>query len=133
MPSTSSRAADTAAHARRARIARLDRLADSLDTRFRVFGVPVGWDSILGLIPGVGDVVTAGPGVIMFYEASRMGARKRDMARIAANTGIDMLVGGIPILGDAFDVVFKSHRRNIEILKAELARVEAAEASNSER
>ncbi|WP_274424500.1 DUF4112 domain-containing protein [Chelativorans sp. YIM 93263] len=132
MPSTSSPAADADARSRRARIARLDRLAHSLDAKFRVFGVPVGWDSILGLIPGVGDVVTAGPGVIMFYEATRMGARKRAMVLIASNTGIDMLLGGIPILGDAFDVVFKSHRRNIEILKRELARIEAAEGRDVE-
>ena len=131
MPSTSSPAADVV-RARRARIARLDWLAERLDARFRVFGYPVGWDSILGLIPGVGDVVTAVPGLIMFYEARRMGARKRAMGRIAINTGIDMLVGGIPVLGDAFDVVFKSHRRNIAILKRELAHVEAAEARGSE-
>ncbi len=127
MPSTSSPAAETA-KARRDRIARLDRLADTLDTRFRVLGIPVGWDSIIGLVPGLGDLVTAGPGIIMFYEANRIGARKRAMAKIAANTGVDMLIGGIPLLGDAFDVFFKSHRRNIEILKHELARVEEAES-----
>lgn len=125
MPSTSSPAADR--DARRARIARLDRLADTLDARFRVFGFPVGWDSILGLIPGVGDVVTAGPGAVMLWEGYRMGARKRSLARIAANTGVDMVLGGIPLIGDAFDVVFKSHRRNIDILKRELARIEAGE------
>lgn len=123
MPSTSSQDAEGAR--RHARIARLDRMADALDARFRVFGFPVGWDSILGLIPGVGDVVTAGPGVAMIYEGYRMGARKRSMARMAANTGIDMVLGGIPLLGDAFDLVFKSHRRNMSILKHELARIEA--------
>lgn len=128
MPSTSLPGADFSKRARRHRIARLDRLADTLDAKFRVFGVPVGWDSILGLIPGLGDVVTAGPGLIMFYEANRMGARRRAMARIAANTGIDMLIGAIPILGDAFDVIFKSHRRNVDILKRELARIEEIEA-----
>lgn len=128
MPSTSSPAADPLKDARRARIARLDRLADHLDARFRIFGFPVGWDSIIGLIPGLGDVVTAGPGAVMFYEAYRMGARKSAMARIAVNTGIDMVVGGIPVLGDAFDVVFKSHRRNVDILKRELAHIEDAEA-----
>ncbi|GGA27497.1 DUF4112 domain-containing protein [Neptunicoccus cionae] len=120
-------------HDRRARIERLDRLADKLDTRFRVFGIPVGWDSILGLIPGVGDLITAGPGAVMFYEAHKMGARKRAKVKIAANTGVDMLIGGIPLVGDLFDVVFKSHRRNIEILKQELERVEAAEQRETAR
>ncbi|MBR9864813.1 MAG: DUF4112 domain-containing protein [Rhodobacteraceae bacterium] len=138
MLSTSSPAADVPAvergfQDRRARIERLDRLADTLDTRFRIFGIPVGWDSILGLIPGVGDVVTAGPGAIMFYEAHRIGARKRAKMKIAANTGIDMLIGGIPLVGDLFDVVFKSHRRNIEILKQELERIETAEQTERAR
>lgn len=129
MPSTSSQDAERAA--RRRRIDRLDRLADTLDARFRVFGFPVGWDSILGLIPGVGDVVTAGPGAVMFWEGYRMGARKRSLARIAANTGIDMVIGGIPLIGDAFDVAFKSHRRNIDILKRELARIETREGDTA--
>ncbi|WP_299046441.1 DUF4112 domain-containing protein [uncultured Tateyamaria sp.] len=131
MPYTSSPADDAATTqaraARRDRVARLDRLATALDARFRVFGIPVGWDSILGLIPGVGDVATALPGAAMFYEARRMGARRRARTRIAINTGIDLAVGAIPLVGDLFDLAFKSHRRNIEILKAELARTEAQE------
>ncbi len=94
--------------------------------------MPFGWDSILGLIPGIGDAVTAVPGAVMLYEASRMGARKRAMARIVANTGIDMLIGGIPVIGDAFDVIFKSHRRNIDILKKELALLAPADAEQTE-
>ncbi|APX10525.1 DUF4112 domain-containing protein [Tateyamaria omphalii] len=135
MPYTSSHADDPGAArittqeraARRNRVARLDRLATKLDARFRVLGIPVGWDSILGLIPGVGDIATALPGAAMFYEARRIGARRRACTRIAINTGIDMAVGAIPIVGDLFDIAFKSHRRNIEVLKAELARIEARE------
>ncbi|PLS21594.1 DUF4112 domain-containing protein [Neptunicoccus cionae] len=132
-PVANGHAMERDAEDRRARIARLDRLADTLDTRFRIFGIPIGWDSILGLIPGVGDLVTAGPGAIMFYEAHRIGARKRAKVKIAANTGIDMLIGGIPLVGDLFDVVFKSHRRNIEILKQELERIETAEQTERAR
>lgn len=137
MPSISSHAdkpadarmRDTDREARKKRIDRLDRLATTLDSKFRipVLGIPVGWDSILGLIPGVGDLVTALPGAAMFYEARRMGARKRASFRIAANTGIDMAFGAIPLVGDAFDLVFKSHRRNMAILKDELARIETNE------
>ena len=116
---------------RRDRIDRLDKLATALDARFRIpgLGLPVGWDSILGLIPGVGDIVTALPGAAMFYEARRMGARRRAALRIALNTGVDLALGAIPIVGDAFDLVFKSHRRNIAILKDELARIEASETN----
>lgn len=118
---------------RRDRVARLDRMATALDGRFRIpgLGIPVGWDSILGLIPGIGDAVTALPGAAMFYEARRMGARKRAAGRIVMNTGIDLVLGAIPLVGDIFDVAFKSHRRNIAVLKDELARIEAREAGRT--
>ncbi|MGK7654684.1 DUF4112 domain-containing protein [Roseovarius sp. B08] len=107
---------------RTARLDRLDRMARTLDTKFRlpVLGVPVGWDSILGLIPGLGDLVTVGPGAWMILEGHRMGARKRVLGRMALNTGIDTVLGGIPLLGDAFDLFFKSHRRNVALLRREL-------------
>ncbi|MGR3512030.1 MAG: DUF4112 domain-containing protein [Paracoccaceae bacterium] len=124
MPSISSHAAK-----RRARIARYERLADALDSRFRIpgLGLRVGWDSILGLVPGVGDVVTAGPGAAMILEGVRLGARKRALVRMGMNTGIDMTLGSVPVLGDVFDAYFKAHRKNVGILKAELARIERAE------
>lgn len=140
MPSISSQESDFSSVARQApesrirrdRIARLDKLATRLDGQFRIpgLGLRVGWDSILGLIPGVGDFATALPGAAMFYEARRMGARKRAAARIAANTGVDLILGTVPLVGDAFDLFFKSHRRNIAILKAELSRIEQEEKSN---
>lgn len=107
------------------RVARLDRLSKTLDTRFRIFGIPVGWDAILGLIPGVGALVTLGPGAAMIAETARMGGRKRVMARMAANTAADMALGSLPLLGDLADVFFKSHRRNVALLKAEHARLTA--------
>nr|WP_025312813.1 DUF4112 domain-containing protein [Roseibacterium elongatum] len=105
-----------------ARLARLDRLADQLDARFRFFGIRFGWDSILGLLPGVGDVASAAPGVYIITEAARMGARRRVLARMGLNTAADVVIGGIPVLGDAFDVAFKANRRNIALLKREMAR-----------
>ena len=68
---------------RTGRLARLDRLANTLDTKFRmpVLGIPIGWDSILGLIPGVGDLITLGPGAWIVVEGYRMGARKRVRTR----------------------------------------------------
>ncbi|MEQ8255714.1 MAG: DUF4112 domain-containing protein [Roseovarius confluentis] len=107
---------------RTARLARLDRLANTLDSKFRIplLGIPVGWDSILGLIPGVGDLVTLGPGAWIIVEGHRMGARKRVLGRMALNTGVDTVIGGIPLIGDAFDLFFKSHRRNVALLRRDL-------------
>lgn len=111
-------------HDRAARLARLDRLAHRLDARFRVpgTGVRAGWDSILGLVPGIGDLATAGPAAYMLVEGWRLGARKRTLLRMFANSGVDLLIGGVPILGDAFDVFFKANQRNIALLKSDIAR-----------
>tara|TARA_R110002020_G_scaffold400596_10_gene610944 strand:+ start:47083 stop:47484 length:402 start_codon:yes stop_codon:yes gene_type:complete len=124
MPSTSSPESE-----RRARVMRLEALSKRLDTRYRipVLGIPFGWDSIIGLIPVFGDAVTALPSVAMIYEGHRMGARKRVLARMGGNTALDALMGGIPVVGDLFDLLFKSHRKNIRLLMAELDRVETSE------
>jgi hypothetical protein len=122
MPSTSSPVPNRPDHA--ARLARLDRLADQLDARFSLLGIRFGWDSVLGLIPGLGDVATAAPGIYIITEAARMGARRRVLARMGLNTATDFVIGGVPLLGDVLDVAFKANRRNIALLKRDMARVE---------
>ena len=108
------------------RLARLERIASTLDARFRLPGTQLrfGWDSIVGLVPGIGDLVTSVPAAYMIYEGARMGARKRTIARMTANSAIDLVVGGIPLLGDAFDLLFKSHKRNAALLTQEANRLE---------
>lgn len=133
MPFKSMVAAQKFRRARRGRVARLDWMADKLDARFRIpgLGLRIGWDSIIGLVPGIGDFAMALPGIAVLYEAGRMGARRGAMLRIAANTGIDAVLGGIPVFGDIFDVLFKSHRRNVDILKQELDRIERHEKNEA--
>lgn len=106
------------------RMARLERTARLLDTRFRLplIGVRVGWDSILGLVPGVGDLATTLPAGWMMIEGYRMGARKRTLARMGANAVVDLVIGGIPLIGDLFDIAFKSHTRNLALLQADMQR-----------
>ncbi|WP_439124026.1 DUF4112 domain-containing protein [Marivita sp.] len=119
MPYTSLPVADAAD-----RMARIERVAGLLDTRFRlpVIGIRVGWDSILGLIPGLGDAVTTVPAGWMIWQGYQMGARKRTLARMSFNAGIDLIVGGVPIIGDVFDVAFKSHKRNVALLQTDMQR-----------
>ena len=120
MPSTSSHAADRAR-----RIARLQRLANGLDSRFRIPGTQIrfGWDSVLGLVPGIGDLVTTVPAAIFLIEGWRLGVRKRTLARMGVNSALDLTIGGLPVIGDAFDVFFKANRRNLALLEAELDQV----------
>jgi hypothetical protein len=105
----------------RARIAdrldRLERLAHTLDSRYSVLGIRFGWDSILGLVPGLGDLATLGPAGFILLEAHRMGAPTSLKARMAANSGLDWLVGSVPLLGDALDVWLKANRRNVALLR----------------
>jgi hypothetical protein len=103
---------------------RLDRLAVLLDDRFVIPGLKVraGLDSVIGLVPGVGDLVTGGMSVYILLQARRFGLPRHVQARMLANIGIDVAVGSIPILGDIFDVAFKSNRRNMKLLRRHLAR-----------
>lgn len=106
-----------------AEIEKLDRLSTLLDSKFRVPFTPIrfGWDSLLGLIPGVGDVAALGPSAFLIYRAYAMGARKRTIGRMALNTGLDFFIGAVPLLGDVFDLFYKANNRNFALLKKELA------------
>ncbi|WP_292284850.1 DUF4112 domain-containing protein [Marivita sp.] len=120
------------------RLARIERVAGLLDTRFRIplLGIPIGWDSLLGLVPGLGDAVTTVPAGWMIWHGHQMGARKRTLARMGVNAGIDLVIGAIPLVGDLFDIAFKSHIKNLALLQSEMRRdlshAELEEVQNAE-
>ena len=103
----------------------LERYEEWLDAKFRlpVVGYRFGLDGLIGLIPGVGDVATAAVSSVFIADAWKRGARKRVLARMAANVGIDFVVGTIPLVGDLFDFAFKSDTMNLRLLKAERERL----------
>lgn len=105
-----------------AELAQLRRLAHLMDEAFElpILGVRVGLDSILGLIPGIGDVAGAVAGGWIVLSAVRFGASASVVARMLLNLGGDALVGAVPLLGDIFDVAFKANRRNIRLLELHL-------------
>ncbi len=80
-------------------------------------GLRVGLDSIVGLVPVVGDVITAAMGAWLVWEARNLGMSKFHLARMAGNVGFDTLVGAIPLVGDVFDFAFRSNSRNLRIVK----------------
>ncbi len=98
---------------------KLERLAQRMDRAFRVplAGVRVGWDSIAGLVPGIGDALALAPAGYILYRGFRMGASAPVLARMAANIGIDTLIGSIPLAGDLFDVAWKANTRNTALLR----------------
>ena len=80
----------------------------------------VGLDSLVGLIPVVGDLATAAMGAWIVWEARNLGMSKWQLARMAANVGFDTLVGAIPFAGDVFDFLFKSNTKNLRIIRKHL-------------
>jgi hypothetical protein len=102
------------------RLARLDALAALLDTAFIVPGTNIrfGFDALVGLVPGIGDAVTTAISLYIVHEARQLGAPGHLIARMLGNVVVDGLVGSIPLLGDAFDVMWRSNVRNMRLLRA---------------
>ncbi len=80
-----------------------------------------GIDPILGLLPGIGDVLGAGFGFAILYDAARCKVRRWTQFRIALNVLINAVFGAIPVLGDLFSLSFKSNARNYKLLASDLA------------
>jgi uncharacterized protein DUF4112 len=104
------------------RLAQVKWLANLLDDAFRIPGTPLrfGWDSVLGLFPGLGDVLTSALSLLIVHHAWQTGASKLTLARMLGNVSIDFVVGAIPLLGDMFDVVWKANRKNARLLEQHL-------------
>ena len=110
---------------------RIEAMEALLERLFVVPGInrPVGLDSLVGLIPVVGDVVTAGMGAWLVWEAHNLGMSKLQLARMAGNVGFDTLIGAIPFVGDIFDFAFRSNSRNLKIIRRHLDRHHPASAT----
>lgn len=106
------------------RLNRLRSIARLLDARFGIpgTGLRLGLDSILGLVPGVGDAATAAVSLYILMEARRMGVGTPALLRMGWNVAVDLGLGAVPVLGDVLDFFWKSNLRNIDLLEADLAR-----------
>ncbi len=82
----------------------------------------VGLDAIIGLVPVIGDVITAAMGAWIVWEARSLGLSRWQLARMSANIGIDMVLGAVPFVGDAFDLLFRSNSLNLTIIRKHLDR-----------
>ena len=100
----------------------LDLLSHVLDDWFRIPGTSFrfGIDGIIGLIPGVGDILGGLASSIIVLAAWFRGVPYVTILRMVANVGIEVGVGLIPFLGDWFDVAWKANRRNYALLERSL-------------
>ena len=80
-------------------------------------GYSIGLDPIIGLIPGIGDLIGTAISGFIVYHAHRAGAPKPTVLRMMVNVGVDSAVGAIPFLGDVFDFAFKSNQKNLALYR----------------
>ena len=108
----------------RNRLQRIDRLTEWLDASIPVpgLGMTIGWDTIIGLLPGVGDLATTAMSAWIINEARHLGVSKFTLARMMANTGADALIGSVPLVGDLFDAAFKANVKNLKLLRKSLTK-----------
>ena len=97
----------------------LDHLARVLDDYFGIPGTRIrfGLDPIIGLIPGIGDTLTSIVSFLIVVAGWRRGLPMVTLARMVANIALDDLLGAVPVLGDMFDVFWKSNRMNLALLR----------------
>ncbi|MCZ8018789.1 DUF4112 domain-containing protein [Novosphingobium sp.] len=105
----------------RRRIEVLERLLEGL-VEIPVLRRKVGLDAIAGVVPVVGDLLTAGLGLYLVWEARNLGLPKWQLWRMAANVGFDSLIGAVPVAGDLFDLLYRSNTRNLRIIRKHLDR-----------
>lgn len=101
----------------------LDLLSHLLDDFLRIPGTSIrfGLDGIVGVIPGIGDVIGGVASCIIIVAAWIRGVSYVTLARMVANVGIEVVVGSIPVVGDMFDIAWRANRRNYALLAGSLA------------
>jgi len=105
-----------------AQLARLEALANLMDAQFNIplLPIPIGLDTIVGLVPVVGDTISVGVSGFIVAGSHRLGVPKHHLTKMGANMFIDWLIGLVPIIGDLFDVGWRANLRNVTIARAHL-------------
>ncbi len=101
----------------------LQRVEILLDEAFRIPGTSLrfGLDGVIGLVPGLGDVLAGLLSLLIPLAAWTRGLPYITLLRMAANLALGVLIGSIPLVGDVFDIAWKANRRNYQLLRRHLA------------
>ncbi len=116
----------------RRRLQRLDNLAELLDESIRIPGIGyrIGYDALIGLIPGVGDLAGLMFGTYIVLESARFKVPRSTLLRMIANVLLEAAIGTIPLVGDIFDATYKSNLRNLRLLRTRIAAPESVPKSD---
>jgi hypothetical protein len=116
----------------RQRFEALRKLQHLLDNAFRVPGTRFrfGWDPVIGLVPWLGDALTAALSCVMVVQAHHMRVPRVVQLRMLGNIAIDLAVGAVPLVGDVADVFWKSNAKNMALLERHARDGQSARASD---
>lgn len=105
-----------------AALARLDRFSYYTDSNIRVpfTRLRFGLSPVIGLVPVVGDLAGLLLSLYVLHEARKVNASKRIQAKMIRNMLIEFVGGLLPVVGDAFDAIYKANTRNTELLRVYL-------------
>ena len=105
-----------------AAMARITSVAKLMDSLFAIPGtrIRLGVDSLLGLVPVVGDIAAQVVSGYLIWEAKQLGVSKLTLWRMVGNTLIDTVIGAVPLVGDAFDIAFRANMKNLRLLQRHL-------------
>jgi len=98
-----------------------EQIAWLMDSSISIGRFSIGLDAIIGLIPGLGDLLTSLIGYWIVVRAMQAGVHRAAILRMVANLGVDALVGIVPVVGDMFDMAFKANMKNIKIYREALS------------
>jgi hypothetical protein len=113
----------------RAVLQRLDKFSRLTDSSIRIpfTRFRIGVEPIIGLVPVVGDIAGLVLSGYVLLEAQRVGASREVKVKMLRNMGIDFLGGLLPVVGDAFDAIYKANIRNTQLLRRYLEKELAEE------
>lgn len=101
---------------------RLEAIAKLMDARFHlpILPIPIGLDTIVGLIPGIGDTISLGVSGVIVAGAKKLDLPNHHLLQMGANIFVDWLIGLVPVIGDLFDIGWQGNMRNVRIARRHL-------------
>ena len=110
----------------------LRKVAQLLDSAFVIPGTSyrVGLDPILGLVPGLGDLVSPLFTIGILWQARELAIPRVVQLRMIFNVAIDSLLGAVPVVGDLFDFAWKANIKNLALLERHAQEEHTASASD---